>query len=267
MKKGREARWEGPEASDVIDALKEREPAELAPHLPELADALLPPGTLSMGCLDIIAATGKPAFGTVAQRVYDHFGKDDDPFVIELLGKVHDTSPKALAIYRAGLGGDGDLLEYALAAIQAIADHPAARELVPVMESLFGERGEGDDDEDDDRADRLAKIVPVLGHLQAPSFPSRLAAVVETVGDGAFALLCGELIGLPMSTPSLASQMLARFRRLPPGKPAIFNACVALVELGIEDREHMEPVVRSFASRGGAWEERAKPLLARWGSS
>jgi hypothetical protein len=60
--------------------------------------------------------------------------------------------------------------------------------------------------------------------------------------------------------------MLARYRHLPPGKPAIFNACLALVELGIEDREHMGPVVRSFAARGGAWEERAKPLLARWGA-
>jgi hypothetical protein len=59
--------------------------------------------------------------------------------------------------------------------------------------------------------------------------------------------------------------MLARYRRVDASSVAAFNATLALVDRGIEQREHMEPIVRVFASRGGRWAQRAEPLLAKWG--
>jgi hypothetical protein len=67
-----------------------------------------------------------------------------------------------------------------------------------------------------------------------------------------------------MSDPSLAQAMLARYRRLTPGKPAAFNVCLSLLAMGIEDRAHMEPLLASYAAQGGAWAERAQPVLERW---
>jgi hypothetical protein len=279
MERGRAARWKGPRASDVVDALKQRPPADLTPHLVELADALLPPGTLSMGCLDIIAAAGKPAFGAVASRVYDHYGEGDDAYVIELLGKVEDTSPRAMELYREGLGSeDEDLFDYAMSAVRAIAKEPAARELVSVVEALLdadGEDGgdaeeeedEEDDDDEDTGAERRARLVAALGHLESPAFSSRLIAVLGDVDDEAFSTLCNELKGLAVSAPPLRERMLERYRRVERSRPAAFNATLSLIDLGIEEREQMESIVRAFSSRGGRWAERAEPLLVRWGGA
>src|SRR5438034_1313246 len=67
METGRKAKWAGPSGSDVVDAVKKQPKEALARHLPELAKTLLPPGTLSMGCLDIIEAAGAEAFPSVAK--------------------------------------------------------------------------------------------------------------------------------------------------------------------------------------------------------
>jgi hypothetical protein len=58
----------------------------------------------------------------------------------------------------------------------------------------------------------------------------------------------------------------ASFRKVEQSAPAAFNSALALIDLGIEDRGEMEPLVRAFASRAGMWAKRAEPLLARWGA-
>jgi hypothetical protein len=106
----------------------------------------------------------------------------------------------------------------------------------------------------------------ILGHLGAPSFPSRLSALLESVDDDGFWTLCDALSGLSVSAPPHREQLLERFRKVEQSAPAAFNSALALIDPGIEDRGEMEPLVRAFASRAGMWAKRAEPLLARWGA-
>ncbi len=255
MDRGRAVGWRGPAVSDVVDALKLVASDALAPHVKELAGTLLEEGTHSMGCLDVIAASGPAGFRTVADEVYAHEG--DRPYLIELLGKVGDVSPRALAIYAEGLeSDDGDVFSNTVDAVRANAAGAQA------MHEPAERRLEGDFDDEEQRY----AVIGLLGHLGAESFEAALGGALGAVADdAAFSALLSGLGGLDLRASPLAPAMLDRARAMAPAAPATFNAIASLVGLGIEDPDAMAPTLLAMSKKGGNWAKRAAPLLARWG--
>lgn len=252
------AGWEGAEVGAALDRLKTRTADELLPHVEPLVDGLLG-GPLTMGLLDVLAAAGHAAFLPVADRVYDHFAEDDAESVIELLGALHDVSPRALALYREGLEHDDeDVQTRTVDVLRALAALPAVWSLLPAVEA----RLDGAFDDADHRHGTLA----LAGILGIKDFAVRVeAALAEVESDEDFASLVTALHGLAPTVASLAPRLLARFREMDPTEWPTLAAIEGLVELGIEDRDAMSAVVREhFLGRGAQWTPRAQALLARW---
>lgn len=252
MEQGRKAKWKGPKASDVVDALKERPTEELAPHLEELCKALLPPGQLSMGCLDVIAAAGAKGFERVAKLVYAHFERKDAPYVLELLGKVGDVSPRALELYVEGLeSDDDDTRSYAVKAIAQVK----ATALLPKIEKRYG--GDFDD------ADARFEVLGLLGALGSKRFAQFVSESLQHVeDDDGFTSLVGALEGQKVASP-IAKALLTRAKEIEAGTPNQFNAVESLLNAGVKDRAFMEPIAVAFEARKGLWAPRAKALLER----
>lgn len=257
----RAAGFEGPRASDAIDALKKRPSAELAPFLVELARGMLiEDASQAMGCLDVIAAAGAEAFPAVAELVYEHYGRSDDPYVLELLGKVRDVSPRALELYAEGLrSDDDDTREHAVAAVLAVAELEAARALLSTVDELL------DDGELEDEA--AVQLVALGGALGSPRFLKRVSAVIEDASsDADFAKALRAFVKAGADLSSLRSALLARFGEMSPTERDALEAVEALTRLGMVDRAAMRPVVDHFQARGGNWAKRVEKLLASWGS-
>lgn len=253
MAMGRKAKWRGPKGSDVVEALKKQPPKALAPHLPELAKTLLPPGTLSMGCLDVIEAAGRDAFPTVAKMVYAHWGKSDDPYVLALLGNLGITDKGALSLYEKGLkSDDDDTVEAAIAAIRAI-DPKVGATLVGVVEARVKKL------EDDARSEAIG----LLGHLGSKQFAPLVLDGVKKLDDEGFASLLGGIRRAPASAlKKLAPALAARFAKMDPNESDALEAAESLTEMGLGDPKTIRPIAQHFAKRGGMWAERAKKLFA-----
>ncbi len=248
---GRKAQWTGPSIGPLLENLKQRPANELAPHLPELVDALLAGDQFSMGVLDIVAAAGPEAFRTVAESVYAYEGAR--PYVIELLGKLADASAPAIAIYRSAFeGDDDDEIDHALTAVTAIAATPAAKALLPVLREKVATW----------EPDPMGIGIALLGHLGEP-----LAPLVEPVLAGFSGSELGGLLRAMkgLSVADLAPALLAKFQTLDPKDRGTIEAIEGLVGVGIEDRARMESILRDhFIPRGGRWQARSEAVLARW---
>ncbi|MBS2018953.1 MAG: hypothetical protein JST00_39165 [Deltaproteobacteria bacterium] len=250
---GRAVSWSGPTISAIVSGLEKRPPEELAPHVRELVDALLPGDRFSMAALNMVAAAGPAAYRGVAETILAF--EKSRPWVIQLLGKMKDASAPAVARYRAALDGtsdDDDELEQAFIAVKEVATEPAARALVPLIRARL----------DAWEPEHRASAIALLGHLGEPIVPLVSAALGEIDDDDLGALLCA-LEGLPVA--ELAPSLLARLRALDPKSRNALAWIEALVDLAIEDRALMEPILRDhFVSRGGRWQTRAEAILARW---
>lgn len=248
---GQKAGWTGPSIGPLLDSLKKQPAAELAPHVRTLVDALLAGGRFSMGVLDILATAGPEAFRTVADSVYAYDGVR--PYVIELLGKVSDSSPQAIAIYRKAFeGDDDDEIDQAFTAVKAIAKSPTVRELVPLLHSKLGEW----------ESDRKGSAIALLSHLGEPVIPL-VATMIDGSSGSELGGLLRELEGTDVS--SLAPALLAKLRSFDPKDRGTIEAVEGLVAVGIEDRATMEPILRDhFVPRGGRWKTRSEAILARW---
>lgn len=257
----RDAGFEGPRASDAIDALKERPSAELAPFLVELARGfLIEDASQAMGCLDVIAAAGPEAFPAVAELVYEHYGRSDDPYVLELLGKVRDVSPRALELYAEGLrSDDDDTREYAIGAVLEVSRLEAARALLSTVDELL------DDGELED--EMATQMIALGGALGSPRFLERASQLVDDASDDAdFATALRAFADSGADLSSLRGALLARFAEMSPTKRDALEVVEALTKLGMVDQAAMRPVVDHFLGRGGKWAKRAEELLASWGA-
>lgn len=171
--------------------------------------------------------------------------------MIELLGKLGDVSPGALALYRAGLvSEENDVFKKTAEAILALSALPAIRSLLPDVEAV-------------EHSKREPVVIGLLGHLGSEQFERRARAAIAA-DDLGFGALVQALRRLPAVAAPLGPELLARLRMTAPETPASFNAIEVLCAIDIEDRSYMEPIVRSFVSRGGGWTKRAEALLARW---
>lgn len=254
MEQLRAAGWKGPHVGTALEALVKQPPAELRPHLRELAAALLvEDASNAMGCLDVIAVAGRDAFPAVADAVYAHFGRSDDPYVLELLGQVGDVSPRALELYGEGLGSDDDdVLEKAIEAIAAVSSEAVARQLLPAIEA----RLDGAD------GDSRFALIALLPRFESPRFTVEVTATLGATDDD-FASLLGALAGQAEAVRPLGASLLERYRRMNVNEIAAFNAMTELLSLGLEDRSVMEPVAKAFHARGGKWAGRADTVLQR----
>lgn len=187
--------------------------------------------------------------------MYAHFGQGDDPYVIEALGKLGDTSPRALELYRQGLESeDDDVFKYTVAALRKNVSAPAIRPLAAEIVDLY-RRVDGE---------RRYELLGVSGMLGSPTFEADVRNELQTLEDDeqfetlVYALPDGALRGSP-----LAQEFLSRTRRMSPNDPGTFNTVAALVEKGAEDPALTREVARAFVDRGGMWTERANALLAR----
>jgi hypothetical protein len=255
MKTGRDAKWEGPKASDVVDALKKQNAAAIAPHLKELCDVLLPPGHLSMGCLDIVEAAGAEAFPSVAEQIYAHMGEGDDPYVIALLAHLKISAPRAMTILRDALASDDeDTVEAALDALGAV-DRSAATEAIPAIEARI----------DTFEGDALAAAIGLLGKLGAKRFEALASNAIDEADDDTFTSLLRALEGVDLAKSTLTAKITARYATLAPDERATLEAIEAFVDLGLDDPKTMRPIVeKHWKTRGGLWEKRADALIERW---
>lgn len=249
MAEGRAAKWGEPLVFDILDYLARRPGAELAPHVEELCRELLPRNRHTLALLDLIARAGPETFRRVASQVYAI--DDARGYVIELLGKVGDTSPEAIGIYREAFES-GDDLDRAFDAVQQVVRSPDAKPLAKILKKRV----------DEWEGARQARAIALLAQLGEP-FVKRAEAVLGDYDADALAALVSGLVGLPLQ--KIAPRLLERYRSFDPKDGDTLTAIEALVEAGIEDRATMEPVVRGeFLPRGAYWAERAEALLARW---
>ncbi|HSO36107.1 MAG TPA: hypothetical protein VLT33_26450, partial [Labilithrix sp.] len=254
MKVGRDAKWIGTSAFDAVNNLKKQSAGALAPHLPELAKALLPPGTLSMGCLDIIEAAGAAAFPSVAKEVYAHWGQGDDPYVLALLGNLKIAEPNALKIYEEGLNADDDddTVEAALVAIGGLELEIAAQ-LAGKIEARVS----------DLEGDNLCAAIGLLGRLGSRRFEELVVDGISEMDDDTFATLVLALKGAPVG--KLAKPLVERFAKMDHAQPLALAAIEGMVALGIGDKSTMRRIVEThFLARGPLWAARSNALLARW---
>jgi hypothetical protein len=257
MRTGRSLKWQAPKAGDVVDALKKQPPAALAPHLPELAKALLPPGTLSMGCLDVIEAAGAEAFPAVAKQVYAHWGKGDDPYILALLGKLKIIDTKALATYEKGLKNDGDdTVEGALTAIGGL-EPKVGTTFIALLEAQV-KRLEGDN---------LCQALGLLGQLGSQKFEALVLSAMKEMDDDDFASLVLAFEKVPKgSVAKLRAALTARFAAMDPAGPMTLGAIEGLTEAGLGDAKTMRPIIETyFLNRGPMWAERSRKVLGRLG--
>lgn len=248
---GRRLAWRGPGVGPIVDALKGRPGAELEPHVREIVDALVPGEQFTMGALDIVAAAGREAFRAVADTILAHEGSR--PWVVELLGKVADTSPAAIARYRDALSSDDDdEVDQGFVAVTRVAHEPASRALVPLLREKLPEW----------EPRRRASAFALLAQLGEPLSPLVSDALDDFDDDDLGALLRamnGHAVG------ELAPRFLARLRAIDPKSRAAMETIEALVALGVEERPYMESVLREhFVTRGGRWQSRAEAILVRW---
>lgn len=255
MEIGRNAKWQGPKASDVVDALKKQPKEALAPRLPELAKTLLPAGTFSMGCLDIIQAAGAEAFPSVAEMVYAHDG--DAPYVLALLEALKISDEKAIALYRTGLeSNDDDTVEAAIAAIGALGPKLG----VPLLGAVEARV----DTLEDDSA--RSKLIGLLGQLGSRQFAPLVLEAVEKLDDGGFTALLRAIRGAPKSElEKLRASLEARFAKIAPTDRQALEGVEALTAMGFGDPKTMRPIAETFEKKGGRWADRAKKLFAAWG--
>jgi hypothetical protein len=256
----RAAGFEGPGASDALEALEKRPSAELAPHVVELARGfLVEDASQAMGCLDVLAAAGRDAFPAVAEYVYDHYGRSDDPYVLELLGRMCDASPRAIELYAEGLrSDDDDTRSYAVKAVHAVAELPLVRTLLGTVDELL--------DGGEVAGEAKLELVTLAGALGSPRFFERASAALSgAASDADFAMALRVLSKSGPELSSLETALLTRFAAMAPSERYALEAVEALAALGMVDLATMQPVVANFRARGGNWAKRADNLAALLG--